>query len=58
MSKEVIDQMGDDKRDAKSWETPELKDVGDVGEVLQQGGAKLSSDNPEPGELPTKPPGQ
>jgi hypothetical protein len=48
--------MGDDKR--KEWEAPETKDVGDVGEVVQQGGAKLSTDTPEPGELATKPPGQ
>jgi hypothetical protein len=51
-------KMSDEKKDAKTWETPELKHVGDVGEVLQQGGAKLSQDNPEPGELNTKPPGQ
>ena len=49
--------MGDDKRDAREWETPEVKDVGHVGEVVQQGGGKASTDNPEPGELPTKPPG-
>ena len=48
--------MGDDK--SKEWETPEVKDVGDVGDVVQQGGGKVSQDNPEPGELPTKPPGQ
>jgi hypothetical protein len=48
--------MGDDKE--KEWESPEVKDVGDVGDVVQQGGGKLSADNPEPGELPTKPPGQ
>jgi len=39
--------MGDDKR--KEWEAPEMKDVGDVGEVVQQGGAKLSTDVAEPG---------
>ena len=48
--------MGDDKR--KEWEDPGMEDVGDVGEVVQQGGAKLSTDVPEPGELATKPPGQ
>ena len=47
--------MGDDKQ--KEWEAPEMKDVGDVGEVVQNGGAKLSADVPEPGELATKPPG-
>jgi hypothetical protein len=51
--------MGEDSRSSrKAWESPELKNVGDVGEVVQQGGAKLSTDNPEPGELATKPPGQ
>jgi hypothetical protein len=42
----------------RSWEPMELKHAGDVGDVLQQGGAKLSTDAPEPGELATKPPGQ
>lgn len=57
--REEVSGLGEEKRDAsKTWETPELKHVGDVGQVLQQGGAKLSSNNPEPGELPTKPPGQ
>jgi hypothetical protein len=52
------DELSDDKRDTgKSWEKPDLKHVGDVSQVLQQGGAKLSQDNPEPGELSTKPPG-
>ena len=44
--------------ESRNWEPMELKHVGDVGEVLQQGGAKLSTDAPEPGELSTKPPGQ
>jgi hypothetical protein len=43
---------------SRDWEAMELRYVGDVGQVLKQGGAKLSTDNPEPGELPTKPPGQ
>ena len=48
--------MGDDKE--REWETREVKADGDVGDVVQQGGGKVSTDNPEPGELPTKPPGQ
>jgi hypothetical protein len=43
---------------SRSWEPMELKYVGNVGEVLQNGSAKLSTDTPEPGELATKPPGQ
>jgi hypothetical protein len=43
---------------ARKWEPMELTYVGEVGEVLKQGGAKLSVDTPEPGELATKPPGQ
>jgi hypothetical protein len=49
--------MADEKRDPKAWETPELKHVGDVSQILQKGNPKLSQDNPEPGENPTKPPG-
>ncbi len=39
------------------WEPMKLTYVGEVGQVLQQGSPKLSTDNPEPGELATKPPG-
>lgn len=48
----------EERNDSRSWETMTLTYVGEVGQVLKQGGAKLSTDNPEPGELATKPPGQ
>jgi hypothetical protein len=50
--------MGEVTDAARSWEEMKLTYVGEVGEVLKQGGAKLSTDTPEPGELATKPPGQ
>jgi hypothetical protein len=40
------------------WEPMKLTYVGEVGQVLKQGGGKISTDVPEPGELATKPPGQ
>jgi hypothetical protein len=46
------------KQTPEHWEPMELKYVGDVGEVLKLGGGKVSTDVPEPGEGPTKPPGQ
>ena len=51
--------MADEGRSAsENWEPMKLTYVGEVGQVLKQGGAKLSTDVPEPGELATKPPGQ
>lgn len=50
--------MEDNTKTSQDWESMELTYVGEVGQVLKQGGAKLSQDNPEPGELPTKPPGR
>ena len=51
--------MGETGAEAsRAWESMELKYVGDVGQVLKQGEPKQSPDTPEPGELPTKPPGQ
>jgi hypothetical protein len=50
--------MEDEERNAsRSWEPMKLTYVGEVGQVLKQGGGKDSGDIPEPGELPTKPPG-
>ena len=50
--------MGESRDESRSWEQMKLTYVGEVGEVLKQGGGKISTDTPEPGELPTKPPGQ
>ena len=47
-----------DRAEPQNWEPMKLTYVGEVGQVLKQGGGKISTDNPEPGELPTKPPGQ
>jgi hypothetical protein len=50
--------MEEGRSASKDWETMKLTYVGEVGQVLKQGGAKLSTDTPEPGELATKPPGK
>jgi hypothetical protein len=42
---------------ARAWVRPELKSVGNVGDVLQAGGAKLSVAKTDPGD-PRKPKGQ
>ena len=47
-----------ERRAAGEWEPMTLTYVGEVGQVLKQGGGKISTDVPEPGELATKPPGQ
>jgi hypothetical protein len=50
--------MDEGRSASKDWESMKLTYVGEVGQVLKQGGAKLSTDTPEPGELSTKPPGK
>jgi len=52
-----VRRMQDDTESRRDWEPMKLTYVGEVGQVLKQGGAKLSTDTPEPGELATKPPG-
>ena len=45
------------KDQTRPWEKPELKDAGNVADVLQGGGGKLSIDHSDPGD-PRKPSGQ
>lgn len=42
----------------KSWETMELRSVGHIGQVVEQGGGKLSIATDDPGEPMRKPRGQ
>ena len=43
--------------DRRPWETPGLKTVGTISEVLRTGGGKVSPSPNDPGEI-RKPPGQ
>ena len=45
------------KDETRPWQKPELKDAGNVADVLQGGGGKLSVDHADPGD-PRKPSGQ
>lgn len=42
----------------KVWETPSLRRVGDVADIVQGGGAKLSLIADDSGDAPRKPKGQ
>jgi hypothetical protein len=46
------------KDELKLWEEPTVTFAGHVGEVVQGGGGKLSTDPGDPGEPFRKPPGQ
>ena len=43
---------------AKRWEKPELRRVGDVADIVQGGGGKLSLLADDTGDAPRKPKGQ
>ena len=42
----------------KTWETPRLREVGTIGQVLRGGGGKLSIQADDTGDSPRKPKGQ
>jgi hypothetical protein len=46
----MLDKPAPATRDRRPWEPPALKTVGTIGEVLQQGGGKLSIVAGDPGE--------
>jgi len=45
-----------DRKDEKKWEAPKIVYVGQVSDVLQNGGGKLSSVPTDPGEPNKTPP--
>ena len=45
-----------EKKDNEKWETPKMEYVGQVSEVLQSGGGKLSATPTDPGEPNKTPP--
>ena len=44
-------------RDRRTWESPAVKTVGSISDVLRTGGGKVSPSPNDPGEI-HKPPGQ
>jgi len=47
-----------EEKDKKQWETPKVVYVGQVSEVIQSGGGKLSTAPADPGEPNKTPPSQ
>lgn len=58
MVRQSSDRAGGNEGQERSWEPMRLTYVGEVGEVLQGGGGKLSIVAADSGDAPRKPPGQ